>query len=578
MKRIRRIASLLLAMVMVFGLTATAFAAETTGTGQEGEGEKAPTFEEHTYTAYKILDGTLSLKDDQYYLVDITWGDGVNHGQDDTNNPFLEALKADDSFEVGGKNIFADAKDAEGVANALNGYDKDTEVAKAFARVANKHKASGRPVADGDTLPPGYYLVVDTTQIGASDAYNFALLQVVDANGVTIEKKYDVPTVDKSVKATDDADGVPGEAVDVSIGDKVTFTLKGTLPDNYEYYEKYSYQFNDTLSAGLDYQETLSIKLYGSEDEFQGDKDGSGGTALTKFEPAKGTGDEGATTLTWTFTDLKTLQDIDKDSVIVVTYTAILNSNAVPGSAGNPNEVTLTFSNDPSQTGEGDWEPDTSTTPPDKVLVFTYALDGTKIEKKTDAGAVDKPLAGAKFVLYRGEGGADLKKDADGSPTNAQYAQVTGGRLSGWTLTESEATVLESDADGKFKVEGLDAGDYYLKETEAPAGYNMLKAPVKLTIAADTGKDAEDVKDEKKDPVLTELTIMREDEEGNPLTPEPAEDMGTGAVSLKIENSAGVLLPSTGGMGTTLFYIVGAALVLAAGALLVMKRRAGEGK
>ena len=71
---------------------------------------------------------------------------------------------------------------------------------------------------------------------------------------------------------------------------------------------------------------------------------------------------------------------------------------------------------------------------------------------------------------------------------------------------------------------------------------------------------------------------MREDEEGNPLTPEPAEDMGTGAVSLKIENSAGVLLPSTGGMGTTLFYIVGAALVLAAGALLVMKRRAGEGK
>lgn len=558
MKKMRRIVGLLLAMVMVFGMTATAWAAEVTENVPVSKSES----DDHTYTVYQILKGTLSERDGEEYLVDITEGDGVDF------TAFLAALQSDDRFAPDGANIFAAAQDAEDVAEALNGVADNAAVAKAFANVANTHKTTGTEITGTSiNLSPGYYLVVDSTaDLGNDDAYNSALLQVTKSAGITIAKKYTVPTVDKSVKATADTDRAAGEAADVSIGESVTFTLKGTLPENYDDYEKYKYEFTDTLSAGLDYQDDAVVKLYADNAAFEADTDRTGGTDLT-CTPVEGTGADGATTLTWTFDDLKALTDvtITKDSVIAVTYTAELTSDAVVGSAGNPNTVTLTYTNDPNYTGTGN--PTTSTTPEDKVLVFTYEIDGTKVDSQDET----KKLADAQFILYRGIDGAEPgADDADGNPTGVEYALVSDGRLTDWTTNRAEAmaetNLLKSAADtGEFKLAGLDAGTYYLEETKAPAGYNLLKEPIKMVVTAELDKTEDN-------PALTKLTIKVDEEQ------EKDGDTTSGAVSLNVENSSGVLLPSTGGMGTTLFYVVGAALILAAGALLVMKRRTGEGK
>ena len=196
-----------------------------------------------------------------------------------------------------------------------------------------------------------------------------------------------------------------------------------------------------------------------------------------------------------------------------------------------------------------------------------------------DGQTPNKTLKDAQFVLYRGKDGADPTY-ADGIPTNVEYALVAGGKLEGWTESRETAMgtdgngkgILVSDVDGLFGVSGLDAGTYYLEEVKAPAGYNLLKDPVKLTIDAEiSGGDAET----KQPPTIGRLDLITEGKDG-PITTEGNEDNGT--VSLEVQNNMGALLPSTGGMGTTLFYIVGAALVLAAGVLFMMKRRTDSGK
>lgn len=555
MKKMRRIVGLLLAMVMVFGMTATALAATVDNQT------------DHSYAAYQVFKGTQqeSVKEGDDTLTalgDVDWGDGVD------GDALLNELK---TLQIDGETPFADCTTAADVAGVLDGEEDYTSAkAKAFANAAAKHTAgSGTEIpaeSNSVDLADGYYLLVDTEELGENDAYNSALLQITNQT-ITIKKKYDVPTVDKSVKADTDTDGEAGESADVSIGDTVTFTLKGTLPENYDDYEKYKYEFTDTLSKGLEYQSSpVSVKLYADNAAFEADKDRTGGTDLT-CTPVEGTGADGATTLTWTFDDLKALTDvtITKDSVIAVTYTAELTSDAAVGSAGNPNTVTLTYTNDPNYTGTGD--PTTSTTPEDKVLVFTYEIDGTKVDSQDET----KKLADAQFILYRGIDGAEPgADDADGNPTGVEYALVSDGRLTDWTTNRAEAmaetNLLKSAADtGEFKLAGLDAGTYYLEETKAPAGYNLLKEPIKMVVTAELDKTEDN-------PALTKLTIKVDEEQ------EKDGDTTSGAVSLNVENSSGVLLPSTGGMGTTLFYVVGAALILAAGALLVMKRRTGEGK
>lgn len=527
MKHLKKLASILLVLVTVLSVTTTAFAAGVTNKTT------------HSYNAYQIFSGTQA--DNSVPLGDAAWGTGID------GTAFLEELKADTRFVKEGTNIFASCTTAADVAAVLGQYVDESDVAKAFANVAAKHltDVSTEIKADATTveLAAGYYLLVDTTVAGEGDAMNSALLQVTNKGNITIEKKYEVPTVDKSVK---DTDNLWGEAADWEIGSDVPFQLVGTLPTNFADYETYKYVFHDTLSDGLQYNG--DVKVYVQNGEITTDI-----TASATIVPAAAA-TAGGGELTVTFANLKTVANVNKDSKIVVEYTAKLLSTAVIGKSGNKNEVYLEYSNNPNHTGEGT----TGNTPKDEVLVFTYKLDVTKV----DGQDAEKKLANAEFVL--------LNRD------RTKVAKVTDGKFVEWvavpnagedgTITYPDGTTLTSGPDGKFVIAGLDAGTYYLRETKAPGGYNLLKNDISVTITAKLNK-AED------NPALTELKLSVKDDKTGAEATESNGNVDTGIVATNVMNNSGAQLPETGGMGTTLFYVLGGILVLVAIILLITRKR-----
>lgn len=524
MKHTRRLLSLLLALVMVFALATTAFAANVTNSTN------------HSYNAYQIFSGTQA--DSSASLGDVEWGSGIN------SVAFLTELKTDSRFNVGtDANIFASSTTALDVSAVLGGYSDKSDVANAFANVAAKHLTSVcteiAAEAASVNLAAGYYLLVDTNTPGEGDAMNSALLQVTNKGTITIEKKYNVPSVDKSVKDTDDQ---WGEAADWEIGSNVPFQLVGTLPSNYADYETYKYVFHDTLAAGLQYNG--DVKVYVQNGETKSEL----ATGFTVAPVAAATA--GGGTLTVTFGNLKDITSVSASSKIVVEYTAELLSGAVIGRPGNKNDVYLEYSNNPNQTGDG--TPTTSNTPKDEVLVFTYQLDVTKVDGQNN----ETKLANAEFVLLNSNK-TKVAKVSDGK--FVEWVNVlTAGE--GGTVTYPEGTTLTSGSDGKFVIAGLDAGSYYLRETKAPAGYNLLKNDISVTITATLNKD-------ENNPALTALTISVDNGEAT------NGDLTSGIVSTNVVNNSGTQLPETGGMGTTLFYVLGSILVVGAVVLLVTKKR-----
>lgn len=530
MRHFKKLASILLALVMVLSLTVTAFAANV---------ENAT---DHSYNAYQIFSGTQAT--DSVPLGDVEWGSGIN------GSAFLTELKSDARFNVGEgdpkANIFASCTTALEVANVLSGYADKSDVANAFANVAAKHLTSTftsiAAEASSVDLAAGYYLLVDTSTPSDGDAKNSALLQVTNKGDITIEKKYDVPTVDKGVK---DTDNQWGEAADWEIGSDVPFQLTGTLPTNYADYETYKYVFHDTLSAGLKYNGDAKVYVVNGENKTELND----GFTLAPAAAAEA----GGGTLTVTFTDLKTISSVSSTSKIVVEYTAELLSTAVIGSTGNSNKAKVEYSNDPNTTGTGT----TGNTPEDEVKVFTYELDVTKV----DGQDAEKKLENAEFVLLNSDK-TKAAKVADGK--FVEWVAVPEAGEDG-TVTYPEGTTLTSGADGKFVIAGLDAGSYYLRETKAPSGYNLLKNDIALTITATLDKS-------ENNPALTALTLKVDDNDaanGN---------LDTGIVSTNVQNNSGAQLPETGGMGTTLFYVLGGILVLSAGVLLVTKKRMSRGE
>ena len=231
----------------------------------------------------------------------------------------------------------------------------------------------------------------------------------------------------------------------------------------------------------------------------------------------------------------------------MVSYSAKLNEKASigQGTPGNTNEVYLEYSNNPNGTGTGK-------TLEDKVIVFTYELDVNKV----DGNNVDKKLPGAKFKLLNSD--------------QTKYAQVdANSKLIGWTNDETTATELESDVNGLFKVIGLDDGTYFLKETLAPSGYNTLAEPIKLVISANTNNG------QLGSGNTTELETISVTV-GNDPSASGATTVGnsaTGTVNITVKNNRGTTLPGTGGIGTTIFYVIGGGLMVAAAILLITKKR-----
>ncbi len=405
--------------------------------------------------------------------------------------------------------------DASTVAETLT----DEAAAKAFAKtIAGKlTNVYGEDDFDDDkyeipVTQAGYYLIVDKADSlnGTSESYTSYILRVVD--DVTATPKSDVPTIEKKVQDTNDTDNTTSDwqdSADYDIGDSIPFEITVTLPSNVSDYNKYKIVVTDTFPAGLTYDYNYSIKINGVDTWCSQGQSGNSTSFTIEDIIAQATGSHGMSK-----------EDLN-GATIVITYTATLNENAVIGGEGNENTVSLTYSNNPNSemNGSGD---DTGTTPEDKVVVFTYNAIINKVDEN------NQPLTGATFKL---------EKNVNGQ----------------WT----EITRLTVDGEGDtFTFKGLDDGDYRLTETNAPAGYNPID-PVEFTISAthDTTSD---------DPTITELTSTLDG---------AVADKDAGTITATIKNEKGSSLPSTGGIGTTIFFVSGGILVAVAGIILIIKKR-----
>ena len=356
MKLTKRMISAVLVLALMLALSGLAIAADPAGFTVTID----KTASGHSYAAYQVFTGDLSGN----VLSTVQWGTGVD------KDALLGALKTDKTTGLD----FSACTDAAGVAKVLSDNNTNEAAVKAFAQIVGQHLASAPTAVSSESsasytisgLAAGYYFIKDAGTVSGDDAYTRYMLQIV--KDVEVSPKSSVPSVEKKVKENDKytEDGGYGagynDVADYNIGDTVPFELIGTLPDKYADYTTYKYAFHDTASAGLTI-DAGSVKVF------------AGTTDITASFTITLSGQE----LTVSCDDLKPITSLEAGSKIVVKYNATLNANAEIGLPGNPNQVYLTFSNNPNQGGEGD----TGTTPVDKVIVFTYELDTTKTDEAT---------------------------------------------------------------------------------------------------------------------------------------------------------------------------------------------------
>ena len=473
MKRTKRIASVLLALVMALSLITTAFAAGETGSITIDNAVVG-----QTYTIYQIMDlESYDAKAGAYaYKATTAWNDFINSG----------AIKG----------TYVNV-DAQGYVT----WVKDADVA-AFAKLAQKYAADhnianqGTKTADSTTveftnLDLGYYLVDSTLgTICSLDTTN---------PSVTIKEKNAAPTNVKEVE--EDSTSKYGTANDADIGQTVNFKSTITAQAGAE-----NYVFHDKMSAGLQYTGVTGITL-------------NGNIVDTANYVVKTTDITDGCTFEVVFTQAfcDTLKANDK---IVISYTAVVTKDAVIGGDGNLNQSQIEY----GESGK------TTTTPLSETKTYTWKLDVLKYTMKDDQ---EVKLAGAKFTLSKNSDGSD--------PISLVEVEKNVYRVA----TKDDAntiTEITTDATGAFTIQGLDSDTYYLTETAAPAGYNVLKSAIEVKVS-DKG----------------EVTYIY--------------DGVTATGTVKVENKTGAELPSTGGIGTTIFYVVGGLLVVAAGVLLVTRKR-----
>lgn len=503
-KAMKKLMAALLAVAMVCAMAIPAFAAA----GTVVSGSKVDVTK-HSFEAYQIFSAKLDSATKK--LSDVKWGNGVK------GNELLVALQADTTL-----GDFASCESASDVAEKLAKFDAE-HATKFAAFVANGYLTIDKTEGTGNIALPsaGYYLIKDVTPVeGKYDASNLTLLLVSGPETVTPQVKTDIPTLQKKVKDKNDSTGETTDwqdSADYDIGDIIPYQLTATL-GNVSNFDTYYVEFVDKMDH-LTYRNITSVKV--------------GDTTLSADEYSS-TWDSANKKLTVSIDNVKAF-DATNGSTITVEYTASLDSDAILGSTGNPNEAYLVFSNNPNGNGKGQ-------TKPDKNIVFTYKVVANKVDQD------NKPLPGAAFALYK-------KLPVGFDPATSHITQ------DGDAYAPVEA--LNVDADGKlvsetrtnFEWKGIDDGEYMIKEIITPTGYNSIE-PIKFTVNADHQIEADD-------PKLTELT---------------GGDKFTGSVdhstlTIEIQNRMGSTLPGTGGIGTTIFYVVGGGLMVAAAILLITKKR-----
>lgn len=474
MKHARKLASLLLALVMVFALATTAFAAETVTTPTTGTITVENPVKDQTYTAYKIFDVVYDTNDHYSYTIDSSTNEWYGTVSAYANVPAhglkLTRVNGGDTYVVTTENGFSAPDFADALKADVNGKTGRT-----------LSVADGKATVTG--LELGYYFVTST---------NGALCNLTTTNPtVTIHDKNDMPFEKVADKTNAD------------VGQIVTYTITGKVPDSTGF-DTYIYTIEDTMSDGLTFnRDSLKVKV--------GNTDVTADTSKCEIT-------YDGTTAPNTFKVSIIVKNCTVGDPIEVTYNATVNEKAI--AVVSKNEAKLTYSNDPTDSTK------TTITPPQEQKVYTSQIVIDKFESGNEA----IKLPNAKFVLY--------KKEKSGETVYYRWNDTT--KKVEWVTDMKAATVVTTNEQGEATFGGLADGTYYLVETEAPAGYNPLTEPVEVTVEGSS----------------TETAKL--------------------SVTAKVANKTGTTLPSTGGMGTTVFYVLGSVLVLGAVVLLVTKKRMSD--
>lgn len=515
------------AIATVFGLAATTVATANAAGGNATltVSTKDAKFAGKTVNAYKMFSATVSSD-----------GGAVSHTLNDAWKPFFKDPAASGLTDNGvtDANINDKANDyvSKLTGNALVAFaTKASNWAQNTANGIKVNKTTtvssnatdGKYTATFTGLDYGYYVVAVPGATVADTNSQYAALVRVHSTSVNASIKGALPTVVKKVNGEN--------ATSAKIGDTLKFTLTSTIPDM-SAYSTYTFNFKDTLSKGLTFNQVDSVKV--------------GDTTLTKgtdYTVTTSTVSD-STLLTVTMLNFKAKQQTNAGKTITVTYTATLNKDAVVGGHGNVNSATIQYSNNPSTDGTGESEPS-------KVRVFTY---GFTVDKYTGDKYADGAtrLAGAKFTLApkNGDPMSFVQVNAGSTTANAVYRVAKAGET-------GTTTIITTPQSGKVDFQGLKNGEYTLTETEAPAGYNKLASAIGVKVnGQNNGTDTTDAT----------VTITYNNDNGSNYNQTASNGV------IPVQNKSGVVLPGTGGMGTIAFTVIGV-LVIALGVAWTLKRK-----
>lgn len=555
MTKMKKLVSLVLAALMLVGMMSVASAVTITIDKTGGQ-----------YAVYRVLDVEVNTDGTYVYSVNPTYKAALVNALNslmDSSESEIDSTTVQDNALI---QLIAEQEDARAFADALYAaVIADSTIQPDETVTANNDGA----VYTGDS---GYYLIAEVQTAGSEDPYSLVMLDTQNEEEVIISTKDIAPTISKKILHDD-----KGEWVDVGdnqIGDTVNFKIESSLPDDrYDYmdqFEDYIYVIHDNMDEGLTFDSSSVVVKAKNADgelvELDAGNDyelivGSYSRTYTDLE----TGDEVVDTCNDCDFHIKVTNPAvleDNYDTIVVEFSAVLNENALIFDGENANETYLEYSNNPYD------ETETTESVKDEVWDWTFEIDFSK------ENPLGEELTGAYFVLSQNpEYTGTYDENGVLSETEGLIAVVHGdadesGKVK-YTVDDNQDQNSNENANyliqaGKVRILGLADEKYYLHEVAAPASYNKLTQPVEINITTEWVNG--ETMDTATDPVVSySFTINGENIH-----------QGADSNSFVVVNNSGVELPSTGGIGTTIFYAVGGLLVVLAVVLLVTKRRVGE--